>query len=56
MIANWWRAKSYHKRQNWMMLSIGLCFLASGFIEACQWWALIAVVPAFWIVKLEFCE
>jgi len=53
----WWRGKSRHKKQNWMMLALALCFVASGFVEAGQWVLVIAaMLPALVMVYLECWE
>lgn len=54
---NWWRNKSRHKKQNWMLLALALCFVASGFVEAGQWVLVIAaMLPALVMVYLECWE
>lgn len=51
---NWWRGKSRHKKQNWMLLALALCFVGSGFVEAGQWVLVIAaMLPAGVMVFLE---
>lgn len=52
MIKQWWRGKSAHKKQNWLLLALACCLIAGGFVEAYSWVALIGVVPAvgmFWL-------
>lgn len=50
---NWWRKKSLHKRQNWLMLSLALCLLAGGVVEIYSWLALLGAVPATAMVWME---
>jgi hypothetical protein len=51
---SWWRGKSRHKKQNWMLLALALCFVASGFVEAGQWVLVIAaMLPVGVMVFLE---
>ncbi len=53
MLINWWRGKTAHKRRNWLMISLLLCLLAGGMVEAYSWLALIGAAPAFVFVWLE---
>lgn len=53
----WWAAKSRHKRHNWLLLALTLCFVASGFVEAGRWALVIAaMLPAVVMVYLEIWE
>jgi hypothetical protein len=49
----WWSTKTDHKKQNWYMLAIVLCILASGFVEFSPWLAGLSVLPAAMMVALE---
>lgn len=53
MIKQWWRSKSAHKKQNWLLLALACCLIAGGFVESYSWFALIGVVPAVGMVWLE---
>ena len=53
----WWYSKSKHRRQNWMLLAMALCFVASGFVESGIWWpVLLCIVPGAVVLLLEFSE
>ena len=60
MISNlrdWWSSKSKHRRQNWMLLCMALCFAASGFVESGIWWpVLLCIVPGVVVLWLELSE
>ena len=50
----WWTSKSKHRRQNWMLLAMALCFVASGFVESGIWWpVLLCIVPGAVLLWLE---
>ena len=50
----WWSSKSKHRRQNWMLLAMALCFVASGFVESGIWWpVLLCIVPGSVLLWLE---
>ena len=53
----WWSSKSKHRRQNWMLLAMALCFVASGFVESGIWWpVLLCIVPGAVVLWLELSE
>ena len=53
----WWSSKSKHRRQNWMLLAMALCFVASGFVESGIWWpVLLCIVPGGVLLWLELSE
>ena len=53
----WWSSKSKHRRQNWMLLAMALCFVASGFVESGIWWpVLLCIVPGAILLWLELSE
>ena len=53
----WWSSKSKHRRQNWMLLAMALCFVASGFVESGIWWpVLLCIVPGGVVLWLELSE
>ena len=52
-LINWWASKSDHKRQNWLMLSLGLLFVASGFVEALPYIAGLCVIPIGLLIYAE---
>lgn len=53
----WWSSKSKHRRQNWMLLCMALCFVASGFVESGIWWpVLLCIVPGAAVLWLELSE
>ena len=53
----WWSSKSKHRRQNWMLLAMALCFVASGFVESGIWWpVLLCIVPVVVVLWLELSE
>ena len=53
----WWSSKSKHRRQNWMLLAMALCFVASGFVESGIWWpVLLCIVPGSVVLWLELSE
>jgi hypothetical protein len=52
-IRNWWSRKDATRKQNWYMLAIALCILASGFVEFSPWLAGLSVLPAGMMVALE---
>jgi hypothetical protein len=52
-LRNWWQSKTNHRKQNWFLLSLGVLFVASGFIESGHFIALIALVPTIGMVYLE---
>lgn len=54
---NWWRGKTRHKRYNWMLLALVLCFVGAGFVESGQWVLVcLAMAPALVMVYLEVWE
>ncbi|MSR12882.1 MAG: hypothetical protein EXR84_14045 [Gammaproteobacteria bacterium] len=56
-LRTWWRGKSRHKKQNWLLLALALCFVGSGFVEAGAWVLVIAaMLPAGVMVYLECWE
>jgi len=52
-LRNWWQSKNNHRKQNWFLLSLGVLFVASGFIESGHFIAAIALVPLLGMVYLE---
>ena len=52
-LTSWWNGKTTHKRQNWMLLCLGFLFIASGFVEALPYIAVLAIIPVAVIIKLE---
>lgn len=52
-LRTWWRSKTTHKKQNWLLLALACCLIAGGFVEAYSWVALVGVVPAGVMVGLE---
>jgi hypothetical protein len=52
-VRNWWSRKDSARKQNWYMLAIALCILASGFVEFSPWLAGLSVLPAGMMVALE---
>jgi hypothetical protein len=52
-LTNWWSTKSDHKRQNWMMLSLGMLFLATGFVEALPYIAGLCAIPVLVLIYIE---
>jgi hypothetical protein len=52
-VRNWWSRKDSTRKQNWYMLAIALCILASGFVEFSPWLAGLSVLPAAMMVVLE---
>ena len=56
-LRTWWSSKSKHRRQNWMLLAMALCFVASGFVESGIWWPmLLCIVPGAVVLWLELSE
>ena len=54
---NWWRNKSRHKRENWLLVALFCTVLATGFVEAGAWFLVIAaMLPVGFIVYLECWE
>jgi hypothetical protein len=52
-LRNWWRTKDAHRKQNWLLLALGICLISGGFVEYYTWAALIGAIPAGGIVWLE---
>ena len=52
-LRTWWHAKTTAKKQNWLLLALGVCFVASGFVEYYSWMAIAGIVPAAGLVYLE---
>jgi hypothetical protein len=52
-LTNWWASKSDHKRQNWLLLSLGLLFLATGFVEALPYLAILCMIPVGLLIYAE---
>lgn len=56
-LRTWWSSKSKNRRQNWMLLCMALCFVASGFVESGIWWpVLLCIVPGVVVLWLELSE
>lgn len=56
-LRNWWRGKSRHKRENWLLLALFCTVLAGGFVEAGAWFLVIAaMLPVVVMVYLECWE
>ena len=43
-LKNWWARKSDHKRQNWLLLALAACFIATGLVESGQWWPVAGIL------------
>ena len=53
----WWHSKNAAKKQNWMMLALASCIIASGFVESGMWWpVLVGIVPGICVLYLECSE
>jgi hypothetical protein len=51
--AQWWRNKTFYKRQNWGLLAFAIAMIAGTTVEALSYWAMLGAVPGLVLGLLE---